>query len=137
MLERLRATNGHATKNILKRFQSLLYESFVFIPSTPSSNYDDPITLMFNLNASFDSRPFASDNDRLMNKEKMLQIQSKNMAIVVAHFSTTFDIRNVFLASKVQINNHKLNKVKINNLKTTKDLGVIIEDEFRIGIRSI
>jgi hypothetical protein len=59
------------------------------------------------------------------------------MAIVVAHFSPTFDIRNVFLASKVQINNHKLNKVKINNLKTTEDLDVIIEDEFRIGIRSI
>ncbi len=74
VLERLRATSGHATKNILKIFQSLLYESFVFIPSIPSSNYDDPITLMFNLNTSFDSRPFASDNDRLMNKAKMLQI---------------------------------------------------------------
>jgi hypothetical protein len=67
----------------------------------------------------------------------MLQIQSKNMVTIVVHFSTTFDIRNAFLASKVEINNHRLNKVKISNLKTTKDLGVIIEDKFKIKIKSI
>jgi hypothetical protein len=72
-----------------------------------------------------------------MNKAKTLQIQSKNMVTIVVHFSTTFDIRNAFLASKVEINNHRLNKVKISNLKTTKDLGVIIEDKFKIKIKSI
>jgi ribosomal protein L30E len=72
-----------------------------------------------------------------MIKAKMLQIQSKSMVTVAACFSTTFDIRNTFLIVKVEINNHRLNKVKISNLKTTKDLGVIIKDKFRIGIISI
>jgi hypothetical protein len=56
------------------------------------------------------------------------------MAIIATHFSTTFEIWNTFLVGKVEINNDKLNKVKTNNLKTTKDLGVITKDEFRIGI---
>jgi hypothetical protein len=92
VLECLRATSGHATKNVLKRHQSLLYGSLVFIPSTPSSNYVDPIPLMFNPNISLDSRPFANDNDKLMINAKMLQIQSKSMATVATCFSTTFDI---------------------------------------------
>jgi hypothetical protein len=31
----------------------------------------------------------------------------------------------------VEIDNEKLNKVKISNLKTVKKLGVIMEEEFR------
>jgi hypothetical protein len=67
----------------------------------------------------------------------MLQIQSKNMVTIVVYFSTTSDIQNTFLVSKVEINNHRLNKVKISNLKTTKDVRVIIKNEFKIRIRSI
>jgi hypothetical protein len=67
----------------------------------------------------------------------MLKIQSKNMVIIIVHFSTTSYVQNAFLASKVEINNHRLNKVKISNLKTTKDLGVIVEDEIRLRIKSI
>jgi hypothetical protein len=59
------------------------------------------------------------------------------MAIVVVRFSTTLKIRDAFMAGKVEINNQKLNKVKINNFKITRDLGVIIEDEFRIRFKSI
>jgi hypothetical protein len=92
---------------------------------------------LFNPNVSWNSRPFASDNDKLMIKAKIFKYQFKNMVIIVIHFSTTFDIRNTFLASKVEINNHRLNKVKINNLKTSKDLGVIIEDKIKLRIRSI
>ncbi len=72
---------------------------------------------MFNPNASLDFRPSTSDNDRLMTETKMLQIQSKNMVIVAIHFSTTSEIWNAFLISKVETNNQRLNKVKISNLK--------------------
>jgi hypothetical protein len=48
---------------------------------------------------------------------------------------TTFKISNIFLAIKVEINNERLNKVKINNLKVVRKLGVIIEEEFKIGIK--
>ncbi len=59
------------------------------------------------------------------------------MAIVVIRFSTTSEIQDAFMDGKVEINNQRLNKVKINNLKIVRDLGVIIKHEFRIGIRSI
>jgi autotransporter adhesin len=52
-----------------------------------------------------------------MTETKMLQIQSKNMVIVAIHFSTTSEIWNAFLISKVETNNQRLNKVKISNLK--------------------
>ncbi len=75
MLEGLKAPSGHVTWNILKRHQSLLYGSLVSIPSTSSFNFVDPISYMFNPNVSLDFRPFANDNDKLMIKAKMLQIQ--------------------------------------------------------------
>jgi hypothetical protein len=37
-------------------------------------------------------------------------------------------------ASKVEINNEKLNKVKISNLKVVRELNVITEEEFRLGV---
>jgi hypothetical protein len=92
VLKRLRATNGHATKNVLKRCQSLLDGSLGSTPSTPSSNYIELVPPMFNPNASLDSRPTASDNDKLMIKAKMLQIYSKSMVAIVICFSTTFEI---------------------------------------------
>jgi hypothetical protein len=60
---------------------------------------------MFNPNVSLDSRPSASYNDMLMTKVEMLEIQSKNMVIVVARFSTTSEIQNAFMVGKIEINN--------------------------------
>jgi hypothetical protein len=37
----------------------------------------------------------------------------------------------------VQINNVRLNKAKINNLKITKGLGVITKEDFIIEVRAI
>jgi hypothetical protein len=103
VLECLRATYEHATKNVLKRHQSLFDRSLVFTPSTLSFSSIEP--LMFNLNASLDSKPSSSDSYRLITKAKMLQIQSKNMTIVAFCFFTTFKIQDTFLVSKVDINN--------------------------------
>jgi hypothetical protein len=74
VLKHLRATNGHATKKILKRCQSLLDGSHGSTPSTPSSNFVEPEPPMYNPNASLDYRPSTSDNDKLMTKAQMLQI---------------------------------------------------------------
>lgn len=40
MLERLKTTNNHATQNVLKREQSLIEYTLIFI--TPSSNPNSP-----------------------------------------------------------------------------------------------
>jgi hypothetical protein len=80
------------------------------------------------------SKPSTSDGEKPMNKLEMLQSQSKCMATMAFCFFTTFKILNIFLANKVGINNERLNKVKINNLKIVKKLGVIIEEEFKIGV---
>jgi hypothetical protein len=74
-----------------------------------------------------DSTPFGNDGETLMKDSKNLQNQSKSMAMVASCFSTTSQIQSAFLANKVEINNERLKKVKINNLKTTRELRVIIE----------
>jgi hypothetical protein len=38
VLERLKATNGHATRNVLKRSEILINGAFIPIPKTPGSN---------------------------------------------------------------------------------------------------
>jgi hypothetical protein len=102
MLKHLRATYEHATKNVSKRRQSLLDRSHVFTPSTLSSSYVKLVLLMLNPNASrCEPKPYASDSDRLMTKANMLQTQSKSMAIVASCFSTTFDIQDTFLVTKL------------------------------------
>ncbi len=52
-------------------------------------------------------------------------------------FSTTSQIQDASLASKVEINNEKLNKMKICNMKIVKKLGVIIEEEFRSRVKAL
>jgi hypothetical protein len=81
------------------------------------------------------SKPSISDGEKTTSKLEMLQNQSKCMVAMAFCFYTTFKISNIFLASKVEINNERLNKVKINNLKVVRKLGVIIEEEFKIGIK--
>ncbi len=67
-----------------------------------------------------------------MAKSEMLQNQSKSMAIMASRFSTTSHIQDAFLTGKVEINNEKLNKVTIINLKAIKKLSVITEEESRV-----
>jgi hypothetical protein len=92
VLECSRAIDEDTIKNVLKIRQNLLDRSPIFTPSAPSSSFVEPLPPMFNLNASLDFRSSTSDNDRLMNKAKMLKIQSKSMVIVAVHFSTTSKI---------------------------------------------
>jgi hypothetical protein len=72
-----------------------------------------------------DFTPFGNDSEKSMAKLEMLQSQSKNMVIVVSHFLATFQIRDAFLVGKVEINNEKLNKMKISTLKVVRELNVI------------
>jgi hypothetical protein len=59
------------------------------------------------------------------------------MVTIVACFSTTFKIWNTFMVGKIEINNQRLNKVKISNVQPTRDLSVITKDEFRIKIKLV
>ncbi len=61
----------------------------------------------------------------MMIKVKMLHIQSKSIATMASHYPSTFEIRDVFMVGKVKINNEWKKKIKINNLKVARDLGVI------------
>ncbi len=56
--------------------------------------------------------------------------QSNNMATMTSHFVSNFKIWNPFLMGKMKINNKQKKKIKINNLKVIKNLGVILKEEF-------
>jgi hypothetical protein len=64
------------------------------------------------------------DGEWMVTKVEMLHNQFKNMAMVASHFSSTFEIYNVFLVSKVEINNEWKKKIKIKNLKASRYLSV-------------
>jgi hypothetical protein len=57
------------------------------------------------------------------------------MATMTSHYASTFEIRDAFLVGKVEINNEHNKKIKINNLKAIRDLGVISKQEFKTQVR--
>jgi hypothetical protein len=52
------------------------------------------------------------------------------MVTMASQFSSTSDVCDAFLMGKIHINRDKENKIKINNLKMAKYLGVTLEEEF-------
>jgi hypothetical protein len=73
MLECLKVTNGHATRNILKKCQSLIDGPSIPIPKSPSSNWFKPIIPTSYTNPSLYYTPFGSDGEKSMTKSEMLQ----------------------------------------------------------------
>jgi hypothetical protein len=94
-------------------------------PTTLSSSSLDLAGFAYILNASLDSRFLSDCGERMMINMKMLHIQSKSTTTMTSHYPSTFEIRNVFMVGKVEINNEWKKKIKINNLKVVRDLGVI------------
>jgi len=47
------------------------------------------------------------------------------MATMASCYVSTYEIRYAFLVGKVEINNEHNKEIEINNLKATRDLGVI------------
>jgi hypothetical protein len=72
MLEHLKFTNEHVTRNIIKIREHLIDVELIFKPSTPSSNFHEPIALISNSNAYLDSMSFINENEKSMTKAKML-----------------------------------------------------------------
>ncbi len=66
MLDCLKATNGHATRNVLKRHQNLIVCLPIF--KTPSCNWFEPITPTSYPNPSLDSTRSRSDGEKSMKK---------------------------------------------------------------------
>jgi hypothetical protein len=59
------------------------------------------------------------------------------MASMATHFSSTSNVPDAFLISKMDINHDKNNKVRIINLKITRELGIILEDKFKAKVGPI
>jgi hypothetical protein len=75
-------------------------------PTTLISNSHELEGFAFILNALVDSILLVGyGGEWMMTKTKMLQSQSKSMAIVASCYASTFKIRNVFIMGKVEINN--------------------------------
>jgi hypothetical protein len=89
VLKCLKAACGHAIRNALKKHQSLIDGTSIPILETPGSSWFEPITRKSYISPSLDSTPSGSDGEKSMTKSEMLHSQSKKMAIVVSHFSTT------------------------------------------------
>ncbi len=107
MLEHLKVIDGHASRNVLKKCQSMIDGVPVFHFKTPILTSISPKPKGFkpNLFAFINSRPFASDGEWTMTKVTMLYSQSKNMAIMACCFTSTSKFRDVLSIGKMEINN--------------------------------
>ncbi len=132
MLGHLRVIDGDASNNVLKSHQNMMdgvpfHRLTIFISNSPEHE-----EFTYILSASLDSRLLAYDGgEQMMTKVEMLQSQSKSMATIASHYASTSKIKDAFLVGKVEINNEQKKKIKINNLKATRDLRAILEKEFK------
>jgi hypothetical protein len=65
-LKHLKATNGHATRNVLKRHQSFI--DGVVILETPSSSQFEPTTFTSYTGLFLDNASFGSNGEKSMTK---------------------------------------------------------------------
>jgi len=94
MLECLKATYGHTSRNFLKRCQSMIDGIPIPNPRMPTPTSITPKLEVStpNLFRSLNFKPFTSDGERMMSKIKMLHNQSKNMVMMAFHFAFAFEI---------------------------------------------
>ncbi len=80
MLKHFKATNGHATRNIVKRCKSLIDGAPISRPSTPSYSSHEPISHASKPSGSLNSSPFAILLDfNLFGIEKYFECREKLM----------------------------------------------------------
>lgn len=72
MLEGLKAKNGHAIKNILKKHQSLIDGAFMLKTSTLTFSCVELVSSTINLNAFLNFRPSLSEGENAMTKSREL-----------------------------------------------------------------
>jgi hypothetical protein len=58
------------------------------------------------------------------------------LATMASHFQVSLEIHDALLATKMDINHECKNKVKISNLQATKELRIILEEEFRAYVKA-
>ncbi len=73
ILECLKATNGHATRNVWKKHQSLIDGATIPILETSSSNWSKPMIPTIYPSPSLNFTPFWSDGEKPMTQLEMLQ----------------------------------------------------------------
>jgi hypothetical protein len=73
MLEGLKAKNGHAIKNVLKKHQNLIDGAFMSKTSTFTFSYVKLLSSTINLNAFLNFRPSLSEGEKAMTKSRELQ----------------------------------------------------------------
>lgn len=79
-----------------------------------SSSKAKKLTTTIVPNASMNLKPSIASSERQIPKVKILQMQFWNMATMASQLSSTFNIHDVFLANKMEINHERNPKYRIN-----------------------
>lgn len=151
LVVQLKTTDGSATKNVLKRRQSLIDGAAggssgttrsieIGVPPllnpSPDCNNCAP-------NPSPTAAPpnpspsFSAPIERMMSKSQMLQELFTSIALMARSFEASSEKREALFAAKLDTEVEKRKKVKISNLKNARDLGVISEEEFKQQVKEI
>lgn len=150
VLTRLRNTDSHATRNILRVRQNMLEQASsgggnspttFSQPSSPGmapSQVQDvnPIWQASSHGAGTRS-PSPSSNQKLPSKAELLAAQSQSMSSIARSMQTRTEGKEALYSLKMDIEMEKKKAAKIANLERAKDLGAITDVEFRFEVRAV
>ena len=150
VLTRLRNTDSHTTHNILWLYQSMLDHALSIganLPTTtsqpsslsmaPSEVQDAPPRLQPSSQRVGIHSPSPSSAQRLPSKAELLAAQSRSMRSIARSMEARTKGKEALLSLKMDIEIEKKKAAKIANLECAKELGAIIDFEFKSKVRSI
>jgi hypothetical protein len=139
VVTQLKIIDGHASRNVLKRRQSMIEgTSSLSFQSSPNSTHNP--SPMYEETYGMSSRlvtpPPIPTFEHPMTKSEMLQSQSKSMATIVNNLEANVEDREAMLRAKVDVSIEK--KVfNIGNLRVARKCGVITDEEFKIKVKEL
>ena len=138
ILIRLRSTISHATRNILKLWQTMV-DQFLSggNPPTPGQVQDDSLHPQSLGGARSHCFPSPSLAQKLPTKAKFLASQSKSMSSIAWSMEARTERKEELLFIKMDIKMEKGKAVRIANLEHTRDLVATTEAEFKSQVRAI
>jgi hypothetical protein len=150
VLTRLRNTDSHATRNILRLRQNMLEQASSGGGNSPTT-FSQPSSPGMAPSQVQDANPgpqaptrgaatrspSPSSNQKLPSKAELLAAQSNSMKSIARSMEARTEGKEALLSLKMDIEMEKKKAAKIANLQRAKDLGAITDAELKSEVRVI
>lgn len=143
VLEQLKQTDGHASRNVLKRRQDIIDGAPRKAPGRKTHDVHSPISTTTIASASFigmtthgekESVPSAHSDiveggSKQLTKGECLTAQARSMMAMTKILGDSSEARDNLLAARHRISHAKATSIEISNIKQAVEMGVISQEE--------